>query len=517
MPIVLDAANHKYDFTPINYNRLTLDDIMFGPDPRPFMELFLKIPTQNGLAPMILFPWMHEVACGGITHREMTLKAREVGSSTFWVAEKVRKVLTHPGSTLLIAANKEDNAKLLVGYAKSMIRNLPKELRPRITRDNDTLIELGDLGCSIKALSGTATSGRAERAKYLICTEMAFWGADGKTNPEAYWVAVTGALVEGGEIVIESTANTQADMFHDFWFDDDNGYRKHFYPWQANPTHHRVWYEQRAAEIKDRFMLLRDYPEAPEQAFTSASDTYFDAETILQGQSYVRPPIETRQIGMYGQTPGQVLVWKRPVVGRYYIVAADPAEGKKSTRERPDWSSAVILDARSYEHVASVHCRLDDVEFARVLVGVAEEYNRAQLVIERNGPGLAVIRVAESYGYTNMFKQAIQMRSEGRDSEVFESGWHTTPGRRPVMLADLYSVMKSNDLQSPDGGFWDEIKDISRQNARAMNGHDDRVFAMTIAVQAAKLYKPSAHFGSSRGGIKKKEHSWTSLFKPLVR
>lgn len=515
MPVVLDHLNHKYQIPSIDYDRLSLEEILFGPDPRPFMELFLKVPTQDGVAPFILWPWMHEVASTGVTPREMMLKSREIGSSTFWVAEKLRKVLTHPGSTLLIAANKEDNARNLIKYAKSMIRHLPPELKPRITADNQTEIELGDLGCLIKAMAGTATSGRSDRCKYLICTEMAFWGADGKTNPEEYWVAVTGALVEGGEIVLESTAHTQADMFHDFWFDDDNGYRKHFYPWNANPTHHGAWYQQRASEITDKFMFLRDYPSTPAEAFTSASDTYFDADTILAGKTYIRPPLETRQIGQERQTPGQILVWKRPVAGRHYVIGADVAEGRKTSRERPDWSTAVVIDARSYEHVASVHCRLPDDEFARQLVQVAQEYNRAQLAIERNNFGQAVIRTAQAYGYDNFFHQSVQMRAEGRDLTVDEIGWATSSKtRKNNMLNDLYQLMKSGDVQSPDAGFWDEAQDMDRGTLRAINGHDDRVMAMGIAVGAALLYQPMWATRVRDESSKPKKGSWVNLWKP---
>jgi hypothetical protein len=228
--------------------------------------------------------------------------------------------------------------------------------------------------------------------------------------------------------------------------------------------------------------------------------------------------MEVRQIGVYGQSPGQVLIWKKPVPGRHYVLGVDVAEGKKSTRDRPDWSSAVVLDARSLEHVASVYCRLDDLEFARVLVGVATEYNHGQLAIERNATGLAVIRNCQTYGYANLFHQSVQMRLEGRDTTVSEIGWHTTPKNKAVILSELYGVMKADELRSPDAGFWDEAKNIDRQTLRAGGGaHDDRVMSMAIGVQAARAYTPVNGLITVGDRKKSKPGSWVNLWQTPTR
>ena len=494
------------------------------------MEAFVKIPTQDGIRPFILYPWMHEVADpgnGGVQKRELMLKAREIGSSTFWVAEKLRKVLANPGANLLIAANKEDNAKNLIKYAREMVSNLPDKLGIRIERFNqsEVVINFGSLGTSlIKALPGTGAAGRSERSKYIVCTETGYWGDGGKINPEEYMMSVLGTLSgaeQDGEVVIESTAYTSADMFHDMWMADNNGYTKRFYGVWDNPSHTPQWYAQRRAEIPETFLFLRDYPETAEQAFTSAANTYFDADTILVGQTFVRPPLEVKEIGGgEGKDPGSIHYWQKALAGRTYAIGADCAEGKSSIRGKPDWSCAYVVDVRNNAVVAAVHCRLYDFDFAYALVALAKEYNNAFLAIERNAVGLAVIRTVQNLGYTNLYHHKRDVVGSMNTEQTPEVGFLTTRTTKTIMLSDLHRALKAG-FTIPDGKFWDEAKNLGRDTLKAISGHDDRVVAMGISYQSAINYQRplenTAAGGTTPFTRRAFRPSWKHLFSPPTK
>ena len=501
-----------YSYPPLDWSILqgkSARDILVHPDRRYFLSL-LKVPTQSGPRRPGLLPWMHQILWEGVTVREITLKSREVASSTFWVMEKLHKVLLNPGASLLIAADKEDNAVQLMRYVKTMVDTLPAEIRPAIGRSNETLLEFPKLGSYIKALPGTVTSGRAQRGKYLICTEMAFWD-----KPEVYYGSVQGALVPktafdpvADEIAIESTANTQSDLFHDFWMDSENGFTKRFVSVWDNPGHTPEWYAQKRREIKDRFLFLREYPETADQAFTGSADSYVDPDTVAAGQVSIKVPLETRELPR-GQ--GYVHLWKRPTPGTHYVVGADVAEGKLSSRGKPDWSNAKVLNWRTGEHVATIHTRLPDDEYAAVLHDLGLEYNSAFVAVERNGPGLAVIRVLQAKGYENLyFQEALIPGLLGTSSPTRNVGWLTTSASKAPACSDLYAAMKAGEFLSPDAGFWDEAKSFGRQTLKGMGGaHDDQWMSAVIAWQARKSYHPGwMEDGDDQGPAFTPKRSW---------
>lgn len=510
------SSPSKYTYPEMNWAQFqgkSARDILVHPDPRYFLSL-LKVPTEAGYLRPGLLPWMQQVLWDGVTTKEITLKSREVASSTFWVMEKVRKLLLRPGAKLIIAADIEKNAINLTRYARVMVETLPEEIRPTIGKNNETFIEFPKLGSYIRALAGKPTSGRSERGKFLICTEMAFW-----EKAEEYYASVQGALVpktsfdpHDEEIVIESTANTQADLFHDMWFDLENGFKKRFLSVWDNPSHDDVYYANKRKEVKDRFLFLREYPETPEQAFTGSADAYVDPDTIAAGQMNVRVPVETRELP---RGSGYAFFWKRPTPGTAYVIGADVAEGKLNTRGKPDWSNAKVLNWRTGEHVATIHTRLPDDEFAEEVFRLGTAYNEAHVAVERNGPGLAVLRVLQAKGYTNLYHQESQVPGlQGTRETTRNIGWLTTAASKAPACSDLYSAMKAGEFTSPDSGFWDEAKSFGRQTLKGMGGaHDDQWMSTVIAWQARKAYHPGDTSGQedAYSGVKRTGSWRTSM------
>lgn len=473
-----------------------LEDILWGNDYRWWFELFVKIqPQGRPVEQMHLWPWMQEVSYNGLSNRELMLKARENGSSTFWVNATVRDMLVRPGANFIIAADKEENAVNLIKIAKTCVQHLPEGISPGIVADNQTTLSFGNpINSSIIGLTSTPKSGRSHRGLYVLATELAFWEA-----PETTWVSVTGTGVKGDRYMGESTANTAADMFHDMWYDDTNKYRKHFYGRQCNPNHDEEWWEQKQRDIKDPHLRKRDYPNHPDDAFLTSSDTYFSADIITEGSASARPPQVEKDLG--GR--GWVRIWKYPVANRVYIIAADTATGAVNRRKRPDWSDAKVLDWLTGEHVATIHCNIPYDEFADVLAEVGKMYNSALLAVESNSPsGLAVLeRLKATLQYPKLFYRRVAKGTlQGSvTDERRELGWVTSHGNRGVILSNMYNQMREGSFVCYDQVFWDQCKSfMSEDGGKASpDSHDDSVLSMAIALRVRQEYQPGREIDPS--------------------
>lgn len=462
-----------------------LQTILLGPDPRWFFSLFVKIPTQHGSRPFIIYPWMNRTIVSGITDREIMLKAREIGSSTFWTAYFLRLTLTHPGANMLIAANTEKNATNLMAYARHMVMGLPDQIRPAIGKNNDTMLEFPGLGNHIYAAPGTADSVRSERAMYILGTEVAFW-----KDPGEYWPAVYGTRVPGAKIALESTANSAADLFAEMYHDPHNGFRKLFFNRHENPTHDAQWWEETKRDIKDPVKRAREYPETDTEAFTLSGNTMFDQDLVTDGLGESRDPLSRRDLPR-----GEVRIYKNPRIGRHYILAADVSEGKENSDGRPsDASVCRVVEWRTGEDVAVIDCRIPDDQYAQEIYKLWTMYNRGHIAVERNGPGLAVIRTLQQLGVptADFYHHTETVRELGAiTSPRKHIGWLTTAASKSHALAELNKSLHAGDLDCPDKEFWTQMRSFGRDGKALGQAHDDHVMARAIAEVARAEYKPT--------------------------
>jgi len=251
------AAREKESLT-----RMILDD------PLGFLGQYGQVRTQKAIEPFQVLPW-HLEAFARTTGRDIVLKSRDVGSSTFWVALRVLDVLADPPGDVLVAADRKKNASNLISYARTLLTRLPSEWRPRIVKDNvgEVRFECEDAygvmqESSIEAIPGSPDSGRSYRCRHLICTEMGFWKKD-----DDYWNAVSGAVSAEGTIVCESTwpkLGTKT-VYGQFWDNPEKGYTHHFVGRLAVPWHTPEWEERRR---RDSTLggFPREYPATPDEA-----------------------------------------------------------------------------------------------------------------------------------------------------------------------------------------------------------------------------------------------------------
>jgi hypothetical protein len=121
------------------------------------------------------------------------------------------------------------------------------------------------------------------------------------------------------------------------------------------------------------------------------------------------------------------------------------------------------------------------LELAKFVTGLAEEYNGAWLVVERNNHGTGILALAETVcKYGRIYWQG------GRQGG--QAGWLTTSVSRPAMLSRLGAAL----LEEPELFLSRRLLGECRSFVRLPNGnsgaeagtHDDRVLAMAIALAA---------------------------------
>lgn len=433
------------------------------------------IRTQYGIVPFQPFEWQREWY-EGLTTRELILKSRDVGSSEICTRALVHLMLQH-GGNLLIKADKQANAINLTSIARQYITSLPESERPKLTVDNKQELELKGVG-TIKAVA--KGGGRSERCRYLLLTERAFW-----EDPAKEMAAISGCLVAGGWLIVESTANG-FNEFHGLWTDGD--YRKTFVPRTANPTHDDDWWAKKQEELKGSpRKIAQEYAMTAIEAFVGSGNCLFDTEVIAEMSKLCRKPIETR-------LNGQIKIWQRPVVGRRYVAGADVAEGIDAGDDRLDYSGVAIYDWQTGLHVADLHGHWPVDTFAQLANDLCREYNNPLLGVERNNHGHAVLLTLRTLKYPTLYyhsEMTDALASRGRKTlRRVLAGWPTTQKTKPVLEQDFAAAIVSRSMCSYDEALWDEclsyVTHGDGKTGATQGCHDDRAVKHMIAWQMRK-------------------------------
>ena len=421
--------------------------------------------------------------------RNIVLKARQMGIST-WVAGRLfLKTITTPGTLSVQVAHTQGAAESIFRMVHRFLELMPAELRRgalRTSRANKRQIRFPALDSEFRVESAEdANAGRGLTITNLHCSEVARWQGDAAET----LMGLRAALPRDGELVLESTPNGAEGCFWNEWREaESTGLVKHFFPWWWEASYqgeavdmatltsaeaglvetHGLSLEQigfrRRLGLETRVKARQEYAEDAESCFLSSGSCVFDAEVIDRQLLEVRAPAERR-------LNGGLLTWYPPLGGRRYVVAVDPAGGG----EEGDYSAAQVVDLDTGLQCAELRAHLPALELAQVVTGLAREYNGAWLVVERNNHGSGVL------AYLRGVCGAARIYSHGG-----QDGWLTSSVSRPAMLGKLGAAL----VERPDLFSSERLLRECRSFVRLQNGktgaqsgaHDDCVMAMAIAL-----------------------------------
>ena len=424
--------------------------------------------------------------------RNIVLKARQLGISTYVAARFFIQTITRPGTVTVQVAHDQESAEQIFKIVHRFWENLPEGTRRGallLSHANVRQIVFARLDSEYRvATAADANAGRGLTIHNLHCSEVARW----QGNPAETLASLRAAVPNSGEIVLESTPNGAAGIFYDEWQNaDETGYTRHFFPWwyedlyrvdggpacttltpeeqqlmdQAGLSEAQIaWRRINRAQL--RGLAIQEYAEDPVSCFRASGECVFELTAIEQALQAATEAVQTSD-------NQRLKIWFPPRPGKEYVIGVDPAGGGVEG----DYACATVIERSSGLQCAELHGHFSPRELAKQCVDLGHSYNDALLVVERNNHGYGVLAYLQSSGYGNVYWQGGQ------------AGWLTSAVTRPEMIENFASMLAMAPRLFRSPILLQECRTFVRQengSPRAGAGtHDDCVMAMAIA-QAAR-------------------------------
>jgi hypothetical protein len=310
-------------------------------------------------------------------------------------------------------------------------------------------------------------------------------------------LSVLEAASKAQEILIESTANGAQGWFYEQIQNKDKSvYQIHFFPWYKTSnceleapknfdyeprdnweknliSQHKItpnqlhWWRSKI-ETHGLDNILQEYPIDLVSCFRTKTASFVTQEDDLWLMTNI---VEPRTIKEIDGVP--ISIWDEPT-SESYIMGVDCGYGTGG-----DNSVFYVLNSSGKIVCSGVSSELRPSQFAAVSMKVAEEYNYALLVVEKQGPGQSAVDYLQDNGYQNLFKHD--------DKDYY--GWNTNNVSRTRMFYHITNYIQSKDCPIPDLGLVSELRTLvinkhqlgERPEAKRGNT-DDRVLAFGIAI-----------------------------------
>jgi hypothetical protein len=436
-------------------------------DPEAFARVFLRIyDKQKQLRPLI---WnkaqrhFHEHRTG----RDLILKARQLGFSTYVQAEMFRRTVTSTRTTITLAHD-DDTTGLLRRMADRYYEYCNfNGIQPQRKYANASLATYPEFGSeAIIAKAGSRNVGRGATITDFHGSEVAFW-------PDAESI-IAGAMQAGNpDVILESTPNGSQGYFYEKCAEalrGDGVWKLHFYPWWWDDTYRieldeneQMQYTSDEIELATRHKLSRgqigwrrkkllelgrlfiqEYPEDPISCFLTSGNSYFGD---LSG-AFTAPLDATYQ------------------EGHKYSAGLDFGQSD-------DYTVLVVLDRTTHQMVDMLRVnKLPWADLRARITAVYKLWHLRSITAERN-----------SIGQVNI--EALQ--AEGVSVNPFE----TTNTSKAQIMQDLYEELhKDLRLQDLPALRHEMNTFVASQTTMGLwrlaadgTGHDDTVIALALANQ----------------------------------
>ena len=341
--------------------------------------------------------------------RNIVLKARQMGLTTWAAARFFLKTITQPGTLTLEVAHTQEAAEEIFRIVHRFLDWLPEELREgplRTSRANVRQIVFPEMDAQYRVVSaGDRNAGRGLTVQNLHCSELARWPGD----PAETLAGLRAAMAPGAELILESTPDGVGGCFlrgvAEGRRDGDGAALLSVVDGAAlpgagggrgEPDGGRagadargmgwIWSRSDTGGRCGRIFAGwrgRSMPRTRRAAFWPAGIRSLSWQRSRRGWQMAPEPVERRR-------NGELEIWLPPVQGKQYLVAVDPAGGGSEG----DYSAAQVLEMETGLQCAEFAGHVGGLELARLVTELAAEYNQAWLVVERNNHGSGVLALA---------------------------------------------------------------------------------------------------------------------------
>ncbi len=238
--------------------------------------------------------------------RNIVLKARQVGITTYVAARFFLSTITQPGTLSVQVAHDQQSAEEIFRIVHRFLENLPPEWRHsglKTSRANVRQIIFPELDSEYRVESAAdRCAGRGLTIQNLHCSEVARWPHDVAET----LAALRAAVPPDGEIFLESTPSGAGGTFYEEWQSaPETGYTQHFFPWWWEDSYQRdlevvnftdeemelmtkhkldagqiAFRREMRSQFRNRF--LEEYAENAETCFLTSGNCMFDCEVLAR-------------------------------------------------------------------------------------------------------------------------------------------------------------------------------------------------------------------------------------------
>jgi len=435
------------------------------------------------------------------------LKARQLGISWLVAGYCLHQAVFNESAKIMYFSQGEKEAWEMVCKSKFIWEHLPPFLKPALGQDSARKMEFSNLNSVLEAQPSTSKAGRSTDATIVVRDELAY-----HEKADDNFSAIGPTIDAGGQLIDLSTIDKDALDNHfgrrvnrartgaekkvlpsgvELYTGGEGNSVLTFLSWKLRPTRQEgmsleEWFELKVKPKYSDYEIEKEYPASIEEAMRpSQAQGYFDVEALYGMKSLVTNPIKVED---FDTRNGLINVYKKPVVGRKYVLFTDPSNGIT------DPFASVVIDWATGEEVASVNAKMSAREVARIHDSLARYYG-AYHSGEVNAPsGGTFMDTIDELGTPNL---APRRTPDGKIINE-KKGWYTTEPLRDRALNDLRDGVhdQSVTIHTADAisEFESFIMPEGGTKPRAMGGaHDDWVMAWAGVWQIRK-YLPLGEF-----------------------
>lgn len=416
-------------------------------DPFYFSQFVYIIHPVRGKVRFDLYEYQKAVLWEFLTKRfNIILKFRQAGLTELIAMYCLWLALYHDNKNIQIISIKDRIAKRVLKRIKYMYKNLPEWLKTPVTNQRGgevgTQTELEFVnGSMITSVPTTEEAGRSEAVSLLVIDEAAIvrWA-------NQIWAAAFPTLATGGSAILNSTPMGVGGFYHKMWVDAKAGISD-FNPirlyWQMHPERNQKWYDTMKQSLGDR----RTAQEI-DGDFLTSGNTVFNLTDIRAIEDELPPFQEYLDI----RENNKLYIYRKPKLNERCYIGADVAIGRSN-----DFSAFSIMNSKG-EELGYYKGKIAPGLYAKLLMKVGKEFNRALLAPESNDIGLAVTTMIQNNGYANLYyaKQLLKRKGKNKPQEADVPGWYTTTVTRPIIIDELEEDIRLDSLLIRNKYFVDE-------------------------------------------------------------
>ncbi len=514
------------------------------PRRRAFIETFVRIPQKREagrkIVPLIMNRPQRFIDVirrkfehAGLPFRGATLKARQWGISTLWLAYMIEEVTRNENVRACLLADEEALGKTLLETGKTIRDHLPFRLPTKYENRQQLYFDSPINGWIDIATAKSENPCRGRTYSFLHATEPGTWD-----NPERKVASVNQSVPNSPRTVLsyEGTANGTGNWWHDFWWDARNGnndYYAFFFPWFSD-WEFDYYLEPREGDVEkimgnlddeEQFLISKfslnlgqlkwrrfhirnnffndidlfnqEFPSTPEIAWLSSGRPVFSSRHVQRARSKARDPIwrgdvlvgdfvdDRLEYRLSAAQRGSFKVWHHPEPHGTYIIASDSSEGGQVG----DFAAFHVLEKESLAQCAQFHARVTPSELADAACCVGYHYNDAYFLPDVDGPGAATMQRAVERRYPSIGRRPVYGIVGKRTVPKF--GWDTNKQTKYLMVNEvryLIGLEEPPEINSEEllvEMMEYEVKEDLTYGAPS-GRHDDLLEAYCVTVMAQK-------------------------------